>query len=111
LSEGCIFISFVGNSVQSHLKYKECFFLPIHRNNLTNINGLILELYEPGLSVKKFGGPCDVQLFLGCFWNNLQIHIKAETMAPFEKEEIEKRKEVYPPSAAPKAAKDKGNLG
>jgi len=41
-------------------------------------NALILELYEPGLGVKKFGGSDDFQSFLGCFWNNLQIHIKAE---------------------------------
>lgn len=85
LSEGCIFISFVGNSEQSYLKYKESFFLQNHRDNLTHTNALILELYEPGLSVKKFGGSGDVQPFLGCFWNNLQIHIKAETTAPFEK--------------------------
>lgn len=62
-------------------------------------NALILELYEPGFGVKKFGGFDDFQSFLGCFWNNLQIHIKAETAAPFEKQEREKRKE------------DKGNHG
>jgi len=78
LSEGCIFISFVGNSVQSYLKYKESFFLQIHRANLTHTIALILELYEPGFGVKKFGGSDDFQSFLGCFWNNLQIHIKAE---------------------------------
>jgi hypothetical protein len=66
-------------------KYKENFILQNHRANLTHTNALILELYEPGLSVKKFGGSGDVQPFLGCFWNNLQIHIKAETTAPFEK--------------------------
>jgi len=48
-------------------------------------NALILELYEPGFGVKKFGGSDDLQSFLGCFWNDLQIHIKAETTAPFEK--------------------------
>ena len=52
-----------------------------------------------GYGVKKFGGFDDFQSFLGCFWNNLQIHIKAETAAPFEKQEREKRKE------------DKGNRG
>jgi len=39
---------------------------------------LIPELYEPGFGVKKFGGSGDFHSFLGCFWNNLQIHIKAE---------------------------------
>jgi hypothetical protein len=39
---------------------------------------LIIELYEPGFGVKKFGGFDDLQSFLGCFWNDLQIHIKAE---------------------------------
>ena len=62
-------------------------------------DALILELYEPGFGVKKFGGSKHLQSFLGCFWNDLQIHIKAETTAPFEKEEREKRKE------------DKGNRG
>ena len=51
-------------------------------------NVLILELYEPGLSVKKFGGSGDVQPFLGCFWNNLQIHIRSGTTAIFEKQEL-----------------------
>jgi hypothetical protein len=64
------------------------FYLGI-REIYTNV--LIIELYEPGLGVKKFGGSDDFQSFLGCFWNNLQIHIKAETTAPFEKEEREKR--------------------
>jgi hypothetical protein len=63
LSEGRIFISFVGNSEQSYLKYKESFFLRNHRDNLTHTNALILELYEPGLSVKKFGGSGDVRPF------------------------------------------------
>jgi len=40
-------------------------------------SALIIELYEPGFGVKKFGGFDDLQSFLGCFWNNLQIHIKA----------------------------------
>jgi hypothetical protein len=48
-------------------------------------NALILELYEPGFGVKKFGGSDDFQRFLGCFWNNLQIHIRGDTTAPFEK--------------------------
>jgi hypothetical protein len=39
---------------------------------------LIPELYEPGFGVKKFGYSGDFHSFLGCFWNNLQIHIKAE---------------------------------
>jgi len=54
---------------------------------------LIPELYEPGFGVKKFGYSGDFHSFLGCFWNNLQIHIKAETAASFEKQEREKRKE------------------
>ncbi|MDH4204291.1 MAG: hypothetical protein OEV45_02075 [Desulfobacteraceae bacterium] len=65
--------------------FKKYFFLPAHRDDLTNTNTLILELYEPGFGVKKFGGSDDFQSFLGCFWNNLQIDIKAETTAPFEK--------------------------
>jgi hypothetical protein len=48
-------------------------------------NALILELYEPCFGVKKFGGSDDFQRFLGCFWNNLQIHIRGDTTAPFEK--------------------------
>jgi hypothetical protein len=56
-------------------------------------NALILELYEPGFGVKKFGGSDNFQSLLGCFWNNLQIHIKGETTAPLEK--IGKRKEDF----------------
>jgi len=41
-------------------------------------NASIIELYEPGFGVKKFGGLDHPQSFLGCFWNDLQIHIKAE---------------------------------
>jgi hypothetical protein len=56
-------------------------------------SALILELYEPGFGVKKFGGSDNFQSLLGCFWNNLQIHIKGETTAPLEK--IGKRKEDF----------------
>jgi hypothetical protein len=48
-------------------------------------NALILELYEPGFGVKKFGGSDDIQRFLGCFWNNLQIHIRGDTTALLKK--------------------------
>jgi hypothetical protein len=55
-------------------------------------NRLDSELYEPGLGVKEFEGFDDIQPFLACFWNNLQLHIKVKTRAPFEKKEKEIRK-------------------
>jgi len=59
-------------------------------------NTLILELYEPRFGVKKFGGSDNFQSFLGCFWNNLQIHIKAETAVPFEKKGRRKEERGLP---------------
>jgi len=54
------------------------------KKTINKQNGLTFELYEPGFAVKKFGCSQYFHSFLGCFWNNLQIHIKVETAAPYE---------------------------